>query len=345
VEIVSGSGSVVTDVNGKRYIDLGSGIGVTAFGIADPVWREAVTAQLAKVQHTSNLYYHEPGAKLAELLCDRTGMKKVFFCNSGAEANECAIKTARRRAFLKYGDESHSTIITLKNSFHGRTITTLAATGQDGFHTDFGPFTSGFVYADPEDTEQLARLVKENGCCAIMMELIQGESGFGKSETALELVQRGHRLVSDDVVEVRRINDHELLAQGVEVIRNLLELRGVGIINVKELYGVQAVRMSKTIDMVIRLEHWSPDKQYDRMGLNTETVKILGNEISCYTVPLMAGRNVSIIIEAAALNHRQKKMGNNAAEELVERVNASVARRKKEKEAEQKEAQILNKEE
>ncbi len=165
--------------------------------------------------------------------------------------------------------------------------------------------------------------------------LIQGESGFGKSETALELVQRGHRLVSDDVVEVRRINDHELLAQGVDVIRNLLELRGVGIINVKELYGVQSVRMSKTIDMVIKLEHWSPDKQYDRMGLNTETVTILGNEVNCYTVPLMAGRNVAMIIEAAALNHRQKKMGHNAAEELLERVNMSVERRKKEKEAQQ----------
>ena len=161
--------------------------------------------------------------------------------------------------------------------------------------------------------------------------LIQGESGFGKSETALELVQRGHRLVSDDVVEVRRINDHELLAQGVDVIRNLLELRGVGIINVKELYGVQAVRMSKTIDMVIRLEHWSPDKQYDRMGLDTETVKILGNELSCYTVPLMAGRNVAMIIEAAALNHRQKKMGHNAAEELLERVNQSIELRKVER--------------
>ncbi len=177
VEIVDGKGSLVYDEAGKEYIDLGTGIAANIFGVADEEWVEAVSRQLNRVQHTSNLYYHEPGAKLAELLCDRTGMKKVFFCNSGAEANECAIKTARRRAFLKYGDESHSTIITLKNSFHGRTITTLAATGQDGFHTDFGPFTSGFVYADPEDTEQLARLVKENGCCAIMMELIQGESG------------------------------------------------------------------------------------------------------------------------------------------------------------------------
>ena len=127
VEIVKGEGSLVFDENGRSYIDLGSGIAANIFGYDDKQWVEAVTEQLSKVQHTSNLYYSIPGAELAQMLCEKTGMKKVFFANSGAEANECAIKAARRWAFQKYGDESHSTIITLKNSFHGRTITTLSA--------------------------------------------------------------------------------------------------------------------------------------------------------------------------------------------------------------------------
>jgi len=199
VEIVSGKGSLVYDENGKEYIDLGSGIAANIFGIADDSWVKAVTDQLGKVQHTSNLYYHEPGARLAELLCEKTGMKRVFFGNSGAEANECAIKTARRWAFGKYGDESHSTIITLKNSFHGRTITTLAATGQDVFHTEFGPFTPGFVYADPADPAQLEKLASENGCCAIMMEMVQGEGGV--NALGKEFVQEA----------IRVANAHDLL--------------------------------------------------------------------------------------------------------------------------------------
>ena len=158
--------------------------------------------------------------------------------------------------------------------------------------------------------------------------LILGESGLGKSETALELVQRGHRLVADDVVEIRKISETELMAQGAELIQNLIELRGVGIINVKELYGVQAVRLNKTIDMVVKLETWSPDKQYDRMGLEKETIEILGNKVVCYSIPIMVGRNVSMIIESAALNHRQKKMGYNAAEELRDRVNAKLNMRR-----------------
>jgi len=172
-----GSGAVWSDETGKTYIDLGSGIGVNCFGAADPVWKAAVTAQLDAVQHTSNLYYTEPCVKLAALLCQRTGMEKVFFSNSGAEANECAIKAARKYASDKYGDESHNTVITLKNSFHGRTITTLAATGQDGFHTSFGPFPGGFVYADPDVPGDLTRLADENACCAVMVEIIQGEGG------------------------------------------------------------------------------------------------------------------------------------------------------------------------
>ena len=176
VEIVSGSGSVVTDINGKTYIDMGSGIGVTAFGFSDATWKKAVKEQLDKVQHTSNLYYTEPCAVLAEKLCMLTGMKKVFFGNSGAEANECAIKTARKYAQDKKGAE-YQTIITLKNSFHGRTITTLAATGQDVFHTKFLPLTDGFVYATANDLGSVKELVKDNKVAGIMIECVQGEGG------------------------------------------------------------------------------------------------------------------------------------------------------------------------
>lgn len=162
--------------------------------------------------------------------------------------------------------------------------------------------------------------------------LIMGESGIGKSETALELVQRGHRLVADDVVEIRKISDTELMAQGAEIIQNLIELRGIGVLNVKELYGVQSIRMNKSIDMVIKLEPWDRDKQYDRMGLEVETIDILGNDVVCYSIPIRPGRNLAIIIESAALNHRQKKMGYSAAEELRERVNGNIRRRRQERE-------------
>ena len=176
VEIARGSGSEVYDVNGKRYIDMGSGIGVTVFGICDKEWTEAVSAQLNTLQHMSNLYYTEPCAQLAKLLCNKTGMKKVFFCNSGAEANECAIKTARKYAAEKKGSE-YSTIITLKNSFHGRTITTLSATGQDKFHEHFMPLTEGFDYADANDFEGLVKVIEKNKTAAVMMEIVQGEGG------------------------------------------------------------------------------------------------------------------------------------------------------------------------
>ena len=143
--LTEGKGARVVDEDGKAYIDLGTGIAVNTFGFADEDWIAAVTAQLGKIQHTSNLYYSEPCALLAEQLCLRTGMKKVFFSNSGAEANECAIKAARKYGENKKGAE-YTTIITLRDSFHGRTITTLAATGQDVFHQDFLPLTDGFVY-------------------------------------------------------------------------------------------------------------------------------------------------------------------------------------------------------
>lgn len=176
VELISGKGSVLIDTDGKEYIDMGSGIGVTAFGIADNEWVNAVTDQLNKLQHVSNLYYTQPCAELAKILCERTGMKKVFFGNSGAEANECAIKVARQYGATKKGEE-YNTIITLKNSFHGRTIATLSATGQDVFHAKFKPMLDGFKYATANDLGSVDELVKENKVCGILIECVQGEGG------------------------------------------------------------------------------------------------------------------------------------------------------------------------
>ena len=176
VEIVSGKGSILKDSDGKEYIDMGSGIAVSSFGTADDVWIKAVTDQLNTLQHTSNLFYTSPCASLAKMLCEKTGMKKVFFSNSGAEANECAIKAARRYAEDKKGKDCFN-IITLKNSFHGRTVTTLAATGQDVMHEHFAPFPEGFLYAEANNFESVEKLVKENKVAAIMMEMVQGEGG------------------------------------------------------------------------------------------------------------------------------------------------------------------------
>ena len=176
VELVCGKGSLVYDENGKEYIDMGSGIGVTAFGIADDEWQAAVTAQLGKLQHMSNLYYTEPCVLLAQTLCERTGMKKVFFCNSGAEANEGAIKAARKYAAEKKGPE-YFTIVTLENSFHGRTLTTLAATGQDHYHELFQPLTPGFVHAPANNLEAVKTAALQNKAAAVLIECIQGEGG------------------------------------------------------------------------------------------------------------------------------------------------------------------------
>lgn len=174
--IEGGKGSVVWDDAGKIYTDLSSGIAVNTFGIADDEWIKAITEQAGKIQHMSNLYYTEPCVKLAQMLCDRTGMKKVFFSNSGAEANECAIKAARKYAAEKHGADCYN-IVTLKNSFHGRTITTLAATGQDVFHKDFLPLTEGFIYVEPNDIEKIEKILFENRCAAVMLEVVQGEGG------------------------------------------------------------------------------------------------------------------------------------------------------------------------
>ncbi len=176
INIVSGKGSIAVDNDGKEYIDMGSGIGVTSFGFCDDEWVKAVTNQLGTLQHTSNLYYTNPCANLAEALCNKTGFKKVFFSNSGAEANECAIKVARKYAANKKGSDYY-TIITLNNSFHGRTLTTLAATGQDVFHKDFTPLTDGFVYTEANDFDALKNLAESTKTAAIMIECVQGEGG------------------------------------------------------------------------------------------------------------------------------------------------------------------------
>ena len=175
LEIVSGKGSVALGADGKEYIDMGAGIAVNTFGYADALFTAAVTEQLSKLQHSSNLYYTAPAANLAEALVKKSGMKKVFFGNSGAEANECAIKTARKWGVENKGEGAYN-IVTLKNSFHGRTVTTLSATGQDVFHKNFDPFTQGFVYAPMGDEAALESLVDDK-TCAVMIEFVQGEGG------------------------------------------------------------------------------------------------------------------------------------------------------------------------
>lgn len=174
VAFKEGKGSRLYDYDGREYVDCGSGIAVNIFGVNDEEWKNAVIAQINSIQHASNLYYTKPQADLARLLCERTGAKKIFFGNSGAEANECAIKAARKYGEIKYGADRKQ-IITLKESFHGRTLATLAATGQDAFHKYYGPFPEGFVYADP--TIEGVEACMNERTCAVMIECIQGESG------------------------------------------------------------------------------------------------------------------------------------------------------------------------
>ncbi|MBC8536884.1 aspartate aminotransferase family protein [Feifania hominis] len=176
VAFESGKGCILTDTTGRRYIDLGAGIAVSALGYGDTKWARAVAKQAAKLAHTSNYYYTEPMISLAQKLCEATGYRKVFFANSGAEANEGAIKAARKYSFDKYHRRDRGGIITLKNSFHGRTVATLTATGQEVFHQSFFPFAEGFAYAPAGDIEALRALVDES-TCAVMMEPVQGEGG------------------------------------------------------------------------------------------------------------------------------------------------------------------------
>ncbi|MCR1840924.1 HPr(Ser) kinase/phosphatase [Murimonas intestini] len=158
--------------------------------------------------------------------------------------------------------------------------------------------------------------------------LIMGESGIGKSEAALELIKRGHRLVSDDVVELRRVSDETLIGSAPDITRHFIELRGIGIIDVKTLFGVESVKNTQSIDLVIKLEEWDKEKEYDRLGLEEEYTEFLGNKVVCHSLPIRPGRNLAVIVESAAVNHRQKKMGYNAAQELYNRVQNSLAKRR-----------------
>lgn len=158
--------------------------------------------------------------------------------------------------------------------------------------------------------------------------LIMGESGVGKSETALELIKRGHRLVSDDVVEIRKVSHDTLVGRAPNITKHLIELRGIGIIDVKTLFGVQSVRETQTIDLVVTMEEWSKDKEYDRLGLEEEYTEFLGNKVVCHTIPIRPGRNLALIVESASINHRQKQMGYNAAQELYRRVQESLTKKK-----------------
>lgn len=160
--------------------------------------------------------------------------------------------------------------------------------------------------------------------------LITGESGIGKSEAALELIKRGHRLVTDDVVELRKVSDDTLIGSAPDITRHFIELRGIGIVDVKTLFGVSSVKDTQTIDLVIRLEDWNKDREYDRLGLEEEFTEYLGNKIVCHNIPIRPGRNLAVICESAAVNHRQKKMGYNAAQELYQRVQNSLAKRRDE---------------
>lgn len=162
--------------------------------------------------------------------------------------------------------------------------------------------------------------------------LITGESGIGKSEAALELIKRGHRLITDDVVEIRKVSDDTLIGTAPDITKHFIELRGIGIIDVKTLFGVSSVKDTQNIDLVIRLEDWNKDKEYDRLGLEEEYTEYLGNKVVCHNIPIRPGRNLAIICESAAINHRQKKMGYNAAQELYQRVQNSLAKRREEDE-------------
>ncbi len=165
---------------------------------------------------------------------------------------------------------------------------------------------------------------------------ITGESGIGKSETALELIKRGHRLVADDVVEIKKVSDDTLLGSSPDIIRHFIEVRGIGIVDCKMLFGVESVKESQSIDLVIKLEDWDPDKEYERLGLNENYMNILGNDVVCHGIPIRPGRNLAIIVESAAINHRQKAMGYNAAVELNNRVTSNLAKRSRERDANSK---------
>ncbi len=234
LQLDHGKGSIVYDRDGKRYIDLATGIAVNTFGYCDEGWTAAVQDQLGRLQHTSNLYYHAPGAALAERLCTRTGAKSVFLSNSGAEANECAIKCARLWASREKGSEYYN-IITLKNSFHGRTVTTLAATGQDSFHQDFTPLTEGFLYAEANNAASVEDLLKAHKCAAIMAEPVQGEGGVMPLEpefmNALKALSESYNvlLILDEVQTGNGRSGHLYACQHYGVVPDILTTaKGLG---------------------------------------------------------------------------------------------------------------------
>jgi len=205
VTFIRGEGCLLYDEAGKAYIDMGSGIAVSSLGHGNTTWLKAVQNQAAALSHASNLYYTQPQAELAKILCERSGMKKVFFSNSGAEANECAIKVARKHTADRYGENHKPVIITLEGSFHGRTLATLAATGQDVFHHTFGPFPQGFRHVPPNDIPALEAALDAGDVCALLLETVQGEGGVlpltaEYMEAAANLTaQQGILLMIDEV--------------------------------------------------------------------------------------------------------------------------------------------------
>lgn len=193
-------------------------------------------------------------------------------------------------------------------------------------------FTAELIY---ELGEQLAPCITIHGVLVDIYGegvLITGESGIGKSEAALELIRRGHRLVSDDVVEISKINEHTLIGTAPEITRHFIEIRGIGIVDIKTLYGVECVKEKQQIDLVIKLSDWKKDAEYDRMGLEEEYIEYLGNKVVCHSLPIRPGRNLAVILESAAVNHRQKKMGYNAAQELYRRVQENIVKNRNEDE-------------
>lgn len=193
-------------------------------------------------------------------------------------------------------------------------------------------FTAQLIY---ELGEQLAPCITIHGVLVDIYGegvLITGESGIGKSEAALELIRRGHRLVSDDVVEISKINEHTLIGTAPEITRHFIEIRGIGIVDIKTLYGVECVKEKQQIDLVVKLSDWKKDAEYDRMGLEDEYIEYLGNKVVCHSLPIRPGRNLAVILESAAVNHRQKKMGYNAAQELYRRVQENIVKSRNEDE-------------
>lgn len=203
-----------------------------------------------------------------------------------------------------------------------------------GTNRSTSEFTAELIY---ELGEQLAPCITIHGVLVDIYGegvLITGESGIGKSEAALELIRRGHRLVSDDVVEISKINEHTLIGTAPEITRHFIEIRGIGIVDIKTLYGVECVKEKQQIDLVIKLSDWKKEAEYDRMGLEEEYIEYLGNKVVCHSLPIRPGRNLAVILESAAVNHRQKKMGYNAAQELYRRVQANIVKNRNEEDEE-----------